>query len=91
MLGVTSQTPFTYLVNVKALNFVRGGGGGWGKNLVKAVFKSVYCRLAASSIQKHVKKGRCPKPFGHDCRCDNSLPEIYQGKHPMLTSLPVRK
>ena len=39
MLGVTSQTPFTYLANVKDLNFVRGGGGG---NLVKAVFMSVY-------------------------------------------------
>ena len=39
MLGVTSQTPFTYLANVKDLNFVRGGGGG---NLVKAVFTSVY-------------------------------------------------
>ena len=39
MLGVTSQTPFTYLANVKDLNFVRGVGGG---NLVKAVFMSVY-------------------------------------------------
>ena len=28
MLGVTSETPFTYLANAKALNFVRGGGGG---------------------------------------------------------------
>ena len=33
------------------------------KILFKAVLKSVYCRLAANSIQKHVKKGRCPKTF----------------------------
>ena len=31
--------------------------GGWGKNLVKAVFMSVYCRLAANSIQKPSEKG----------------------------------
>ena len=37
--------------------------GGWGKNLVKAVFMSVYRRLAANSIQNQVKKGRCPKTF----------------------------
>ena len=60
MLGVTSQTPFTYLVHFKDLNFVCGGGGG---NLVEAVFKSVYRRLAANSIQNQVKKGRCPKTF----------------------------
>jgi len=39
------------------------GAGRWGKNLVKALFKSVYCKLTANSIQKHVKKGRCPKTF----------------------------
>ena len=39
-----------------------------GKNLVKAVFMSVYRKLAANSIQNQVKKGRCPKPFGQDCR-----------------------
>ena len=53
VLGVTSRTPFTYLANVKDLNFVQGGGG----NLVKAVFMSVHCRLAANSIQKNVKRG----------------------------------
>ena len=39
MLGVTSQTPFTYFANAKDLNFVRGGGGGGGEgvDLVKAV------------------------------------------------------
>ena len=43
--------------------------GGWGKNLVKAVFMSVYRKcVAANSIQNQVKKGRCPKPFGQDCR-----------------------
>ena len=42
--------------------------GGWGKNLVKAVFMSVYRKLAANSIQNQVKKERCPKPFGQDCR-----------------------
>ena len=33
------------------------------KNLVKAVFMSVYRRLAANSIQNQMKKGRCPKTF----------------------------
>ena len=56
VLGVTSQTPFTYLATVKDLNFVQGG---WGKNLVNAVLVSVYCRLAANSM----KKGRCTKTF----------------------------
>ena len=60
VLGVTSQTLFTYLVHFKDLNFVCGGGGG---SLVKAVFMSVYRRLAANSIQNQVKKGRCPKIF----------------------------
>ena len=67
VLAVTSQTLVTYLAHIKDLNFVGGGGGGWGKNLVKPVFMSVYCKLAANSIQKHVKRGRgggIPKPFG---------------------------
>ena len=34
-----------------------------GKSLVRAVFMSVYCRLAANSIQNQAKKGRCPKTF----------------------------
>ena len=34
-VGLTSQTPFTYLANVKDLNFVRGGGGGGGKVLLR--------------------------------------------------------
>ena len=42
-------------------------GGGWGKLLVKAVFMSVYLRLTANSIQKHVKRGGVPKNFGQDC------------------------
>ena len=62
VLGVTSQTPFTYLVHFMDLNLF-GGGGGWGRNLVKAVFMSVHRRLAANSIQNQVKKGRCPKTF----------------------------
>ena len=33
------------------------------KNLVKAVFMSVYRGLAANSIQNQMKKGRCPKTF----------------------------
>ena len=61
MLGAASQTPFTFLANVNDLNYVQGGGG-----FVKAMFMSVYCRLAASSIQKHVKRG-VPKPFNQDC------------------------
>ena len=52
VLGVTSQTPFTYLAHVKDLNFV-----------VKVVFMSMYRRLAANFIQNHVKKRRCPKAF----------------------------
>ena len=63
MLGVTSQTRFTYFAYAKDLNFVQGGGGGWGENLVKAVSMSVYQRLAVNSIEKHVKKERCPKTF----------------------------
>ena len=39
------------------------GGSAVGINPVKAVFSSVYCRLAATSIQKHVKKGRSPRKF----------------------------
>ena len=62
MLDVTSQTLFTYFAYAKKLNFVRGG-----RDLVKAVFmSSVYRRLAiktVNSIEKHVKKGRCPKTF----------------------------
>ena len=34
-----------------------------GKTVVKAVFTSVYRRLAVNSIERHVKKGRCPKTF----------------------------
>ena len=36
---------------------------GVGENLVKAVFMSMCHRLAASSIQDQVKKGRCPNTF----------------------------
>ena len=39
------------------------GGEGEGRNLVKAVFMSVYRRLAANSIEKQVKKGWCPESF----------------------------
>ena len=60
MLGVTSQTLFTYFAYAKDLNFVQGGGG-WRKILF--VFMSVCRSLAVNSIEKHVKKGRCPKTF----------------------------
>ena len=36
---------------------------GVGENLVKAMFMSMYRRLAANSIQNQVKKGRCPNTF----------------------------
>ena len=49
---VTSQTRFTYLAHVKVLNFVRGGGGGF---LVKAMFMTVYVRLAAVSKRGKVR------------------------------------
>lgn len=39
---------------------------GVGENLSKVVFKSVYCRWAANSLQKQVKKGSVRKPFGQD-------------------------
>ena len=42
------------------------GGEGWGRILVKAVFISVYYRLAANSIQKQVKRGSVPKHFGQE-------------------------
>ena len=42
------------------LNFDRGVGEG---NLSKAMSISAYCQLATNSIQKHVKKGKCPKTF----------------------------
>ena len=48
----------TILVKKSDLNFVLGGRG---KNLVKAVSMSENCWLDANSVQKHVKKGRCPK------------------------------
>ena len=37
VLGVTSQTPFTYLAHVKGLNSAQGcgGGGGVGKILLR--------------------------------------------------------
>ena len=56
MLGVTSQTLCTYFGYVKDLKF---GQGGWGKNLGKAVFMSVYRRLAVNSIEKR-EKGEVP-------------------------------
>ena len=65
VVGVTRQTTFTYLALVVDLNFVREGG--WGRNLVKAVFMCEwYCPLAANSIQQHVKRGSVPKPFGQE-------------------------
>lgn len=80
VLGVTSQTSFTYLAHVKDLNFA---GGGRGENLVKVVFMSMYRRLAANFIQNDVKKRRCPKPFGRDCslnspRQKNSVIKLYK-------------
>ena len=59
MLGVTNKTLFTYFAYAKDLNFVRGGE--WRKILF--VFMSVCRSLAVNSIEKHVKKGRCPKTF----------------------------
>ena len=58
MLGVTSQTLFTYFAYAKDLNFVQGG---WRKILF--VFMSVCRSLAVNFIEKHVKKGKCPKTF----------------------------
>ena len=49
-LGITSQTLCAYFAYVKDLHFVQGG---WGKNLGKAMFMSVYRRLAVNSIKKN--------------------------------------
>ena len=38
-----------------------------GENLVKVVFMIVYRRIAVNSIEKHLKRGGVPKPFGQDC------------------------
>ena len=35
---------------------------GGGEKLLRP-FLSALCRLAENSIQKHLKKGRCPKTF----------------------------
>ena len=58
VLGVTSQTSFTYLAHVKDLNFA---GGGRGENLVKVVFMSMYRRLAANFSVKWREKEEVPK------------------------------
>lgn len=47
-LGVTSQTLCAYFAYVKDLNFVQGG---WGENLGKAIFMSVYRGLAVNSTE----------------------------------------
>ena len=63
MLGVTNQTPFTYLAHVKDLNFVRGVGGGllWGNNLVKTMFMSVYHKVSCKFHTKTYEKGEVPQ------------------------------
>ena len=38
-------------------------GGVVEKILYKAMFMSVFCQLAANSIQKHMKRGGIPKPL----------------------------
>ena len=53
VLGVTSQTPFTYLAQAIDLNFVQGGGG---ETLLGPVYECVL-PVAANSIQKCVKRG----------------------------------
>ena len=41
-----------------------GLGGGVEKSCIyKAMFMSVFCQLAANSIQKHMKRGGVPKPL----------------------------
>ena len=62
VLGVKSQTPFNLhiLYTLWTSTLFRGG---WGKNLVEAVFMSVYRRVAVNSMQNQLKMGRCPKPF----------------------------
>ena len=49
-----------FLHTLRTSTLFRWGGG---KTVVKAVFMSVYRRLAINSIEKHLKKGRCPKTF----------------------------
>ena len=54
--------------------------GGMGKNLVKAVFMSVFCRCFAGWLQNSQlqipykntwKRGGVPEPFGQDSICPN--------------------
>ena len=54
VLGVTSQTPFTYLAQAIDLNFVQGRGG---ETLLGPVYECVL-PVAANSIQKCVKRGK---------------------------------
>ena len=66
VLGVTSQTPFTYLAQVIDLNFVQRDGG----ETLHVRADSRVC--IAGSCKFHTKtreKGEVliPKPFGQDC------------------------
>ena len=54
VLGVTGQTPFTYLAQVIELNFVQGGGG---ETLLGPVYECVL-PVAANCIQKCVRRGK---------------------------------
>ena len=54
VLGVTSQTPFTYLAQVIDLNFVQRDGG---ETLLGPIHECVL-PVAANSIQKRVKRGK---------------------------------
>ena len=63
VLGVTKPNTCYISCTHQGPQLCYGGGGGGG-NVVKPVFMSVYCELAANSIQKHVKRGRGdPKSF----------------------------
>ena len=50
---------------------------------------SVYRKLAANSIQNQVKKGRCPKPFGQDCRSGSC--RGLQNRHYFFAILKTRE
>lgn len=56
----------------------------------KAVLMSLYRRLAADSVHKHEKKGRVPKPVGHDCSFFFLTSYFERHNVPSSSVIPIR-